>query len=77
MTVTLDFAAASVAFEIADHAWGRELVALFGRAAGNVRYTKQGRGEEGSQLRQLYTERTEAQRAWDAARDAGRVAQAR
>lgn len=38
----------------ADKAWSAELSRLFGKRAGDVRYTKQGEGEAGSALNTLY-----------------------
>ena len=38
----------------ADEAWHAELVHLFGKKAGDVRYTSAGRGEPGSRLNMLY-----------------------
>ncbi len=47
-----------------DDAWQVELVRYFGKNAGDFRYTKHGRGEEGSTLRKAYDARTAAQEAW-------------
>jgi len=41
-------------FQAADEAWSRLLQAQFGKAAGDVRYTKRGEGEPGSALRQAH-----------------------
>lgn len=38
----------------ADDAWSTELRRLFGGRAGDIRYTKQGRGEPGTELRRLH-----------------------
>jgi hypothetical protein len=38
----------------ADDAWSAELTRLFGKQAGDKRYTKEGKGEEGSELRRLH-----------------------
>ena len=38
----------------ADHEWQDELTRQFGRRAGDIRYTAEARGEEGSTLRLLY-----------------------
>lgn len=40
----------------ADTAWQAELVRLFGKRAGDVRYTSEGRGDPGSVLRSLHDE---------------------
>lgn len=53
------------AFTAADHAWSRELRSLFGKEAGDVRYTKIGRGAEGSELRRLHDARDAARVAWE------------
>jgi hypothetical protein len=47
----------------ADDAWSAELRRLFGSSAGNVRYTKRGEGEPGSELRRLYEAKVAADRA--------------
>lgn len=46
----------------ADAAWHGELVRIYGKRAGDVRYTKAGRGKSGTLLRDLFT-------AWSASRD--------
>jgi hypothetical protein len=38
----------------ADDAWQAELVRLFGKQAGDKRYTNEGKGEPGSELRRLH-----------------------
>ena len=38
----------------ADDAWGDELRRLFGKRAGDVRYTRQGMGDPESELRRLH-----------------------
>jgi hypothetical protein len=38
----------------ADKAWSTELVRVFGKQAGDKRYTKEGKGAEGSELRRLH-----------------------
>lgn len=43
-----------------DIAWGEELRRTFGRRAGDVRYTPEGKGIPGSRLRELYDEREAA-----------------
>jgi hypothetical protein len=40
----------------ADKAWSAELTRLFGKQAGDKRFTKEGKGEEGSELRRLHNE---------------------
>lgn len=65
---------ASKEFCTADDAWSIELQRLFGKRAGDVRYTRQGEGELGSELRRLYECRTFAMMQWEMARqdqDAG------
>ncbi len=48
-----------------DDAWSAELQRLFGNRAGDVRYTLQGKGDPGSDLRRLYDARENARRAYD------------
>lgn len=55
-------------FQQADNAWSRELVRLFGKRLGDVRYTKEGKGEPGSVLRSLYEARDTQRKLWDGAR---------
>jgi hypothetical protein len=38
----------------ADDAWSQELQRLFGKRAGDIRYTEKGRGTPGSKLRKLH-----------------------
>ncbi|MBS4051278.1 MAG: hypothetical protein KGZ69_08745 [Methylomonas sp.] len=61
----------------ADAAWQAELVRLFGKKAGDVRYQPAGKGQEGSELRRLYLEfrRTSdaLQAAWEAVWDEARA----
>jgi hypothetical protein len=52
------------AFQAADDAWGDELRRLFGKRAGDVRYTVQGKGEAGSTLRGLHDAQVAAAAAW-------------
>ena len=47
----------------ADEAWSAELRRLFGAKAGDVRYTKRGEGEPGSELRRLHDAKIAADRA--------------
>lgn len=49
-----------------DSAWQAELARQFGKAAGDVRYTERGKGDEGSQLRELHDARMKAQAEWHA-----------
>jgi hypothetical protein len=51
----------------ADEAWSNELERLFGKHAGDVRYTKAGMGEPGSKLRLLIEAFRKANDAWIAA----------
>lgn len=53
------------AFQKADDAWGAELQRLFGKNAGEVRYTDAGKGKRGSPLRHRYNEREAARIAHD------------
>ena len=50
-----------------DDAWSAELQRRFGKRAGDVRYTLQGKGEPGSVLRLLYDARDAAREAYGAA----------
>lgn len=50
----------------ADNAWSAELARLFGKHAGDVRYTLAGKGDEGSKLRELHDARMAAHAAWHA-----------
>ena len=57
---------AYLAFQKTDHDWHAELVRIYGhRNAANVRYTKQGRGDPGSNLRVLYDNREAAREMWE------------
>jgi hypothetical protein len=49
-----------------DEAWARELHRIFGKRAGEARYTFQGKGAPGTHLRALYDARKNAQTAWHA-----------
>jgi hypothetical protein len=60
-----------IAAQVTDDAWGAELRKLFGKRAGDVRYTSQGKGEPDSTLRQLYEAREAARIAYDRARGYG------
>lgn len=60
-----------VAAQTTDDAWSAELQHLFGKRAGDVRYTLEGRGEIGSELRRLYEAREAARRAYGNAIAAG------
>ena len=51
-------------FKAADHEWSAELKRLFGRNAGDVRYTKQGEGEPGTTLNACYLRFRRANDAW-------------
>lgn len=62
---------ATIAFQQADDAWGDELHRLFGKKAGDIRYTAAGKGIPGSELRRRYEARETARIAWDAARGYG------
>ena len=54
-----------VAAQVTDDAWSAELRRLFGKRAGDVRYTPQGNGDAGSDLRRLYDAREAARKAYD------------
>jgi hypothetical protein len=56
------------AFQKADDDWSRELFNRFGNNACDARYTKLGRGEPGSRLRELHDARDAAQKSWADAR---------
>lgn len=47
-----------------DNEWSAELCKVFGKRAGDVRYTREGQGEPGSTLRAAYDARTAAQNDW-------------
>jgi hypothetical protein len=49
-----------------DQAWSIELQRLFGKRAGDVRYTKQGKGEPGTALHAIWQAREAADIAWNA-----------
>lgn len=51
-------------FQEADDAWGTELQRIFGKHAGDARYTDKGKGLEGSELRRLHDAREAARIAW-------------
>jgi hypothetical protein len=53
-------------FQEADDAWSAELTRVFGKNAGDARYTDKGKGLEGSELRRLHDARQAAQAAWHA-----------
>jgi hypothetical protein len=48
----------------ADNEWSAALANIFGNRAGDVRYTKEGEGNPGTVLRNLYEMRTIAQQIW-------------
>ncbi len=55
MSATLEsIRSANRAMQSADDAWSVELRKTFGRNAGNARYTQQGMGAPGTQLRSTY-----------------------
>jgi hypothetical protein len=58
--------AAYHAFAAADAAWSAMLGKLFGRNAGDVRYTKAGKGEPGTELRALSDEFDRTREEWEA-----------
>lgn len=62
------------AAQAACNAWSAELQRLFGRHAGDVRYTLAGKGDAGSELRRLADEFTRTTTHWQALIDAARAA---
>ena len=52
----------------ADRAWSDELARLFGKNAGDVRYTAKGEGPPGSELRRLCDAKLSADKAWQQTR---------
>jgi transposase len=56
---------ALVYFQSADADWTRELVAAFGKEAGQARYEARGKGAEGTALRLTHDARELARLAWD------------
>jgi hypothetical protein len=52
------------AFQLADQNWSRELQRQFGKRAGDVRYTAEGRS--GAKLRKLHDKFVAARVAWEA-----------
>jgi hypothetical protein len=56
-----------------DKAWQAELERVFGKRAGDMRYTKEGKGTEGGTLRAVYNARRMAQEAWYREMDSERV----
>ncbi len=48
----------------ADRRWSAELSRLFGKQAGDVRYTKRGEGEPGTELNAAYREFTRTSAEW-------------
>lgn len=61
--------AAQIAFQRADDFWQHELEASFGKRAGDVRYTAEGKGEEGSSLRFAHDHRDRLRVAWEQAKE--------
>ena len=60
-----------VDYQRAQDAWTDELRRLFGKRAGDVRYTSQGRGEPGMDLNRLWIAQDKARIAWEVARGVG------
>jgi hypothetical protein len=58
-------------FQDADDAWSAELHRVFGKQAGDARYTARGKGDEGSELRRLHDVREAARLAWEASANKG------
>jgi hypothetical protein len=57
---------AYVRFLDADTEWSKELLRQFGRGAGDARYEKRGKGDQGSTLRKLHDAREDARHEWEA-----------
>lgn len=51
-------------FQAADDAWSAELRRAFGRNAGQARYERRGRGDDGTALRRTHDAREAARAAW-------------
>lgn len=66
--------AANAAFGRADRFFSRELEARFGKRAGDVRYTPEGMGEEGSTLRFAHDQRERLRVVWEQAKEDYRAA---
>ncbi len=49
---------------LADKRWSSILLTTFGKQAGDKRYTRQGRGEPGSELRKAYDAFCAARDSW-------------
>lgn len=52
------------AAQATDDAWSLELRRVFGKQAGDIRYTPRGKGEPDSELRRLYAAREVARLAY-------------
>ena len=61
---------AAQTFNRADLIWHDALVDVFGKAAGDARYTDAGKGDAGTALRAAYDNRTAARVEWEATRAA-------
>jgi hypothetical protein len=57
------------AFQAADDAWQAELSRVWGKNAGDIRYTPYARGDAGTELRRLYEARMTASNAWCRAKE--------
>lgn len=55
-------------FQRADDDWSKELKRIFGKSAGDVRYTSRGIGDFGTMLRVLHDIREAKRIEWEAAR---------
>jgi hypothetical protein len=51
-------------FQDAEDAWTAEVRRIFGKRAGDARYTAEGKGIEGSTLRKLHDAREAARLTW-------------
>ena len=60
-------------FQDADDAWSAELHRIWGKRAGDARYTDLGKGADNSELRRLYENRMIAQAIWHRSADHGYI----
>lgn len=64
----MSYGPAYTAFSKADDAWQMELVATFGKEAGDARFEPRGEGQPGTKLRAAYEARDAARKAWEVSR---------
>ncbi len=55
----------AIQFQKTDDAWSAELHAIFGKRAGDVRFTKEAEGAPNTVLRNLYEMRDIARQMWE------------